>query len=61
MTDDNGRFAIKHAPAGNYRLVYWHEKVGFKGGKAGRFGDPVMIVDGGKGAMAMPPTVWHVK
>jgi plastocyanin len=39
VTDDDGKFEIKNAPAGKFRLVYWHEKVGYKGGKEGRFGD----------------------
>lgn len=38
VTDDNGNFEIKNAPAGKVRVVYWHEKVGFKDGKEGRFG-----------------------
>jgi len=61
VTDDDGKFEINNAPVGNYRLVYWHEKVGFKGGRAGRFGDPVAIADGGKGVMEMKPTDWDVK
>lgn len=61
VTDENGRFEIKNAPAGNYRIVYWHEKTGWKGGAAGKFGDPVAIADGGKGAMEMKATEWDVK
>jgi plastocyanin len=43
VTDADGKFEIKNAPAGNWRIVYWHESVGFKGGKEGRTGDPISI------------------
>ncbi|MBY0514267.1 MAG: hypothetical protein K2P78_10195 [Gemmataceae bacterium] len=43
VTDADGAFTIADAAAGSYHLVYWHEAVGFKGGAAGRFGDPVAI------------------
>ena len=43
ITDDNGNFEIKNAPAGKFRMVVWHEKAGFLGGKEGRFGTPVEI------------------
>lgn len=43
VTDDDGKFTISNAPVGNYALVAWHEKTGFDGGKAGRFGAPVEI------------------
>ncbi len=42
ITDENGNFEIKNAPAGKYRLVYWHEN-GFKDGAKGRFGDQVVL------------------
>jgi len=29
VTDENGEFQIKDAPAGNYRLVAWHGEVGW--------------------------------
>lgn len=29
VTDANGNFEIKNAPAGKYRLVFWHEKAGW--------------------------------
>jgi plastocyanin len=43
VTDDDGTFTIPNAPAGKYRMVVWHEKAGFLGGKEGRFGTPVQI------------------
>jgi len=42
ITDDDGRFEIKNAPAGKYRIVYWHEN-GLRGGAKGRFGDQIEI------------------
>jgi plastocyanin len=57
VTDDDGKFEIKNAPAGKYRVVVWHEAVGFKGGKAGRFGDAIEIKAGMKDAAA----VWDLK
>jgi plastocyanin len=48
VTDDDGKFTIPNAPVGKFRLVAWHEKVGFLGGREGRFGTPVEI-KGGEG------------
>jgi hypothetical protein len=37
VTDAQGRFEIKNAPAGKYRVVMWHEGVGWvNGGKTGQ-------------------------
>ncbi|MCC6416735.1 MAG: hypothetical protein IT429_00630 [Gemmataceae bacterium] len=47
VTDDDGNFEIKMAPAGNYRVVAWQEKVGYRGGAKGRTGTPVEIKAGG--------------
>ena len=41
VTNDQGEFEIKNAPAGNYRLVIWHEAVGWVGG--GKKGTPLFI------------------
>jgi hypothetical protein len=35
LTDEDGNFEIKQAPAGNYRLVVWHETGWGPGGKDG--------------------------
>jgi len=43
VTDEDGKFEIKNAPVGQFRMVVWQEKVGFLGGKDGRFGTPVTI------------------
>lgn len=45
VTNDKGEFEIKQAPAGKYRLVVWHEAIGYKGGKDGRFGQEITIRD----------------
>jgi hypothetical protein len=42
VTDAEGKFEIKNAPVGKYRIVYWHEN-GFKGGAQGRFGEEIEI------------------
>lgn len=62
VTDDEGRFEIKDAPAGAFRLVYWHENAGFKGKAPGRFGDVVTIAAGKDGkTMDLPPTPFDVR
>jgi plastocyanin len=61
VTDEDGRYEIRNAPAGNYRIVHWHEKVGWKDGAAGKLGDPVAIANNGKGAMEMKPVEFDVK
>jgi hypothetical protein len=43
VTDADGAFEIKSAPAGHSRLVIWHESAGYRGGKEGRVGMPVTI------------------
>ena len=49
--------AIKNAPAGDFRIVYWHEASGFRGGVDGRFGEEVTI----KGpALEMKPIEFDV-
>jgi RNA polymerase sigma factor (sigma-70 family) len=45
VSDSNGNFEIKDAPSGAWRLVVWHEKIGYLGGAKGRFGERV-VVDG---------------
>lgn len=42
VTDDDGKFEIKNAPVGKYRIVYWHEN-GVRGGVKGRAGDQIEI------------------
>jgi hypothetical protein len=42
VTDDDGKFEVKDAPAGRYRIVVWHEN-GLLDGAKGRFGRPIVI------------------
>jgi hypothetical protein len=44
VTGDDGKFDIKKAPAGKYRIVIWHEEGWVNGGKEGQ---PVEIKAGG--------------
>jgi len=46
VTDENGHFEIKDAPAGDYRLKVWHEGSGWRGGAKGRDGEPITIKGG---------------
>lgn len=46
VTDENGNFEIKLAPAGDVRLKVWHEAVGWRGGAAGRDGEKITIKGG---------------
>jgi plastocyanin len=46
VTDADGGFEIRHAPAGNWRLFVWHEGSGWKGGAAGRKGEPITVKPG---------------
>jgi hypothetical protein len=46
ITDENGNFEIQGAPAGKWRLVYWHEN-GYHKGRNGLLGFPVEVKAGG--------------
>lgn len=48
VTDDDGKFEIKDAPAGDFRLVVWHEKQGWVLGeeKPSGMGKKITIQDG---------------
>ena len=59
LTDESGNFEIKDAPAGQFRIVFWHEN-GVRGGAKGRFGDPIAIAGDAKGTMEMKPTDFDV-
>src|SRR5207248_3328288 len=43
LTDANGNFEIKLAPAGSFRLFIWHEGAGWRLGTEGSKGEPVTI------------------
>jgi len=57
VTDADGNFEIKNAPAGQFRIVYWSEN-GFKDGAPGRFGEVIVI--NGKGPNADLKTEFDV-
>jgi len=46
LTDAQGRFAIKDAPAGACRLMAWHGSGGWLGGVKGRNGRPISVQSG---------------
>lgn len=48
VTDADGKFEIKDAPAGDFRLVIWHEEGGWviHDTKVGRMGKKITIEDG---------------
>lgn len=56
VTDDDGKFEIKNAPVGKYRIVYWHEN-GVRGGAKGRAGDVIEITGA---TMELKPTDFDV-
>ncbi len=60
VTDADGKFEIRNAPAGKYRLVFWHENVGIKGGKDGRAGTPIEITARADNTVALTPTPFDV-
>jgi hypothetical protein len=43
LTDANGNFEIKLAPAGNLRIFFWHEGAGWRLAQAGAQGEPITI------------------
>jgi hypothetical protein len=45
VTDADGKFEIKNAPAGDWRLKVWHDS-GWKGGADGRDGDKITVKGG---------------
>jgi hypothetical protein len=46
VTDQDGKFEIRLAPAGTYRLVVYHEGIGWRGGAKGKNGEPITIKTG---------------
>lgn len=57
VTDADGNFTIKSAPAGEYRMKVWHGSGGWLGGAAGKNGQPITIKTGGNtvGDLPYPP------
>jgi plastocyanin len=46
VTDADGNFEIKLAPAGTQRLTVYHEGLGWRGGAKGKNGEPITIKAG---------------
>ena len=58
VTDADGAFELKDAPAGTYRLIVWHGSGGWLGGAKGKDGKVINIKAGGTldlGSMDYPP------
>jgi hypothetical protein len=58
VTDENGNFEFKDAPAGNWQLMIWHGSGGWLGGAKGKNGQPVSIKAGATtsvGSLEYPP------
>lgn len=55
VTDANGRFEIPNAPVGTWRMVVWHETVGYLGGKAGGTGMKLTISESRDGKLELTP------
>jgi hypothetical protein len=58
VTDADGAFEFKDAPAGAYRLIVWHGSGGWRGGAAGKNGQVINIKAGGTldlGNLDYPP------
>jgi plastocyanin len=46
VTDENGNFEIKDAPAGKLKMIVWQEDMGFLGGDAGKEGKAIEVKKG---------------
>ena len=55
VTDANGRYVIPNAPAGKWRLVAWHESVGYLNGAPGRLGTKLSIPESRTGKLELDP------
>jgi hypothetical protein len=58
VTDENGAFEFKDAPAGDWQLMVWHGSGGWLGGAKGRNGQPISIKGGAAtsvGSLEYPP------
>ncbi len=47
ITDKDGQFEIKGAPAGKCNIMVWQESIGYRGGAKGRKGYPITVKAGG--------------
>ena len=55
VTDADGRFELPNVPAGKWRLVAWHEVVGWAGGPPGRLGAKVTVPESRTGTLVLDP------
>lgn len=58
VTDENGKFEFKNAPAGEWQLMVWHGSGGWLGGAKGKNGQAIEVKAGGTtdlGNLAYPP------
>jgi hypothetical protein len=46
VTDADGKFEIKLAPAGKCRLMVWQEAIGYRNGEKGKDGEAITIKGG---------------
>ena len=46
VTDADGKFEIKNAPVGKFRIVAWHEEGGWRNQETKKAGDPIEIKPG---------------
>jgi hypothetical protein len=46
MTDENGAFEIRPAPVGEFRLMVYHEEIGYRLGAKGKNGVPLTLKPG---------------
>jgi hypothetical protein len=56
ITADDGSFTIKDAPVGSYRIMIYHEEIGYRLGGKGKNGEPITIKGGDNdlGKLPMP-------
>jgi hypothetical protein len=45
-TDLNGAFEIKHAPVGDFAIMVYHDRIGYRLGAMGKNGEPIAIKGG---------------
>ena len=58
VTDENGAFELKNAPAGDWQLMVWHGSGGWRNGAKGKNGETITIKAGATtnlGNLAYPP------
>ena len=59
VTDADGRFEIRNAPAGAWRLAAWHEAAGWLGGPPGRLGTKLAVPESRAGRQELAPLTFE--